>query len=92
MYYHQQATQESLGLFPFRSPTFTSHRTDPMARTRGKCLLNVPYLLLNFAITTPKLSNYQRPIKMVGFAVPMQAAIPTNSHKQLQQDIRGGQC
>ena len=47
MYYHQQATQESLGLFPFRSPTFTSHRTDPMARARGKCLLNVPYLLLN---------------------------------------------
>ena len=27
---------------------------------------------------------------MVGFEVPMQAAIPTNSHKQLQQDIRGG--
>ena len=34
----------------------------------------------------------QRPIQMVGFAVPMQAAIPTHSHKQLQQDIRGGQC
>ena len=29
---------------------------------------------------------------MVGFAVPMQGAIPTHSHKQLQQDIRGDQC
>ena len=29
---------------------------------------------------------------MVGFAVPMQGAIPTHSHKQIQQDIRGGQC
>ena len=33
----------------------------------------------------------QRPIKMVGFAVPMQGAIPTHSRKYLQQDIRGGQ-
>ena len=57
MYYHQQATQESLGLFAFRSPTFTSHRTDPMARTRCTFVLNMPYLLLNFAITTPKLSD-----------------------------------
>ena len=76
-------------MFPFRSPTFTSHRTDPMARTRGKCLLNVPYLLLNFAITTPKLSNYQRPIKMVGFAVPMQAAIPTTQWNPRVQDCLG---
>ena len=60
VYYNQQATQESLGLFAFRSPTFTSHRTDPMARTRSTrftFLLNMPYLLLNFAITTPKLSD-----------------------------------
>ena len=33
----------------------------------------------------------QTPIQMVGFAVSMQGAIPTHSHKQLQQDSRGGQ-
>ena len=65
VYYNQQAIQESLGLFAFRSPTFTSHRTDPMAGTRStRCtfLLNMPYLLLNFAITTPKLSYLTCPI------------------------------
>ena len=65
VYYNQQVIQESLGLFAFRSPTFTSHRTDPMAGTRStRCtfLLNMPYLLLNFAITTPKLSYLTCPI------------------------------
>ena len=65
VYYNQQAIQESLGLFAFRSPTFISHRTDPMARTRSTrftFLLNMPYLLLNFAITAPKLCDLTCPI------------------------------